>query len=367
MNARHPGGGRGRRRLVGLTVPLALLVGAALATLWVPTPLPAPAAAAQAGRGHPAEQLRLGYFGNVTHAPALVGVHRGFLARQVNAAGTELTTQVFNAGPAAVEALNAGAIDAAYLGPNPAIGSFTASAGSSLRVVAGATSGGAQLVVRPDITSPEQLRGTILASPQLGGTQDVALRSWLAGQGYAVAADGSGDVDINPTDNSQAFDLFTAGRIDGAWVPEPWASRLVLEAGAHVLVDERDLWDGSLTGGPGEFPSTVLVVDAVFAAEHPDTVTALVAGNAEAVSWLHEADADERADTINAGLQDAAGARLPDEVLARALSTTDFTTDPLPGAFDRLLKQGVAAGVTPQGSLEGLFDPATTPAKGTTR
>ncbi|MDN6299896.1 MAG: ABC transporter substrate-binding protein [Micrococcaceae bacterium] len=358
--------------MIGSTVALALLVGAALATLWVPAPF-GPAAAAEpagggpGGEGNPASQLRLGYFGNVTHAPALVGIQRGFLARELAADGTGLRTQVYNAGPAAVEALNAGAIDAAYLGPTPAIGSYTSSAGRSLKVVAGATSGGAQLVVRQDITSPARLRGTVLASPQLGGTQDVALRSWLADQGYVVAADGSGDVDINPTDNSRALALFKAGRIDGAWLPEPWASRLVLEAGARVLVDERDLRDGSPTARPGHFPSTVLVVDADFAAKHPDTVTALVAGNAEAVSWLQEADAAERVETINAGIEDAAGARLPDEVLARALDTTDFTTDPFPGAFDRLLEQGVAAGVTRDGSLDGLFDPDTTPPKGTRR
>lgn len=346
---------------------LALLTGAALATLWLPSPFPSPAAAGQTGGGRPAEQLRLGYFANVTHAPALVGVQRGFLARELEAHGTGLSTQVFNAGPAAVEALNAGAIDAAYLGPNPAIGSYTASAGSSLRVLAGATSGGAQLVVRPGITSPAQLRGAVLTSPQLGGTQDVALRSWLAGQGYVVDADGPGNVNINPTDNSQTLDLFRAGRIDGAWVPEPWASRLVLEAGAHVLVDERDLWDGSRTGTPGRFPSTVLVVDADFAAEHPQTVKALVAGNADAVTWLQEAGDDERLEAINAGIEEAAGAPLPRKVLARALTTTEFTTDPLSGAFDRLLDQGVAAGVTRQGSLDGLFDTATAPPKGTTR
>lgn len=346
---------------------LALLVGAALATLWLPSPFPTSAAAAPAHGGPPADQLRLGYFGNVTHAPALVGGQRGFLARALEADGTGLSTQVFDAGPAAVEALNAGAIDAAYLGPNPAIGAYTSSSGRSLRVIAGATSGGAQLVVREDITSAGQLRGTVLTSPQLGGTQDVALRSWLADQGYEVETDGSGDVDINPTDNSQTLDLFRAGRIDGAWVPEPWASRLVLEAGAHVLVDERDLWSGSRTGTPGRFPTTVLVVDADFADRHPRTVKALVAGNADAVSWLHGAEDDERLEAINAGIEKAAGAPLPEEVLARALTTTEFTTDPIAGAFDRLLEQGVAAGVTRQGSLDGIFDTATAPPKGTTR
>lgn len=348
------GGTTGRRRRVAGLGALALLVAAATATIWVPSPS-APAAAAP-GPGTPAEGLRLGYFANATHAPALVGLQKGYLKDRLAADGTTLSTQVFNAGPAAVEALNAGAIDAAYLGPNPAISSFAASGGRSLRVVAGATSGGAQLVVRHGIDSPADLRGTTLASPQLGGTQDVALRGWLADQGYAVDTDGGGDVAINPTGNAQTLDLFAAGRIDGAWLPEPWASRLVLEAGAQVLVDERDLWDGSLAGTAGQFPTTILVVDADYAAEHPQTVKDLVAGHADAVTWLNDAGEAQKLDTINAGLEDSAGAELPRKVLARALKTTEFTTDPLAGDFEILLEGGVAAGTTEPADLTGLFD-----------
>ncbi len=192
-----------------------------------------------------------------------------------------LSTETFNAGPAAIEALNAGAIDAAYIGPNPAINSFVKSQGESVSVIAGAAAGGAQLVVKPEINSAADLRGKTLASPQLGGTQDVALRAWLASQGYKTNVDGSGDVAINPTENAQTLKLFQDGKLDGAWLPEPWASRLVLTAGAKVLVDEKDLWDGSRSGKPGEFPTTILIVNKKFAADHPDTVKALLRGHAE--------------------------------------------------------------------------------------
>jgi NitT/TauT family transport system substrate-binding protein len=158
---------------------------------------PAPTAAAE---------LKLGYFGNLTHAPALVGLKQGILAR--NLGTTKLSTETFNAGPAAIEALNAGAIDATYIGPNPAINSFVKSGGESVNVIAGAAAGGAQLVVKPDINSAADLRGKTLASPQLGGTQDVALRAWLSGQGYKTNVDGSGDVAINPTENAQTLKLF---------------------------------------------------------------------------------------------------------------------------------------------------------------
>ncbi|MEV7635543.1 ABC transporter substrate-binding protein [Pseudarthrobacter enclensis] len=309
---------------------------------------------AQAAEPTPAAALKLGYFGNVTHAPALVGIRKGFLAEALG--NTTLSTESFNAGPAAIEALNAGAIDAAYIGPNPAINSFVKSSGESVKVIAGAAAGGAQLVVKPGINSAADLKGKTLASPQLGGTQDVALRAWLADQGYKTSVDGSGDVNINPTDNAQTLKLFQDGKLDGAWLPEPWASRLVLQAGAKVLVDEKDLWDGTGTGKPGEFPTTVLIVNQKFAANHPDTVKALLAGHAKSVAWLNEAPEQEKAAVINAGLQESAGAALADDVLARSLANITFTLDPLAGSYPRLLEDGVNAGTTKQADLNGLFD-----------
>ncbi|UZX05562.1 ABC transporter substrate-binding protein [Arthrobacter sp. CDRTa11] len=302
----------------------------------------------------PAAELKLGYFGNLTHAPALVGLKQGFLAK--NLGSTALSTETFNAGPAAIEALNAGAIDAAYIGPNPAINSFVKSKGESVSIIAGAAAGGAQLVVRPEINSAADLKGKTLASPQLGGTQDVALRAWLGSQGYKTNVDGSGDVLINPTENAQTLKLFQDGKLDGAWLPEPWASRLVLQAGAKVLVDEKDLWDGSASGKPGEFPTTILIVNRTFAAEHPDTVKALLKGHAESVAWLNEAPAAEKTAVINAALQESAGAALPADVIERSLANIVFTVDPLAGTYPKLLKDGVEAGTTKQADINGLFD-----------
>ncbi|MEJ1194123.1 ABC transporter substrate-binding protein [Pseudarthrobacter sp. CCNWLW207] len=302
----------------------------------------------------PAEELKLGYFGNITHAAALVGINQGFLAKELGT--TKLSTETFNAGPAAIEALNAGAIDAAYIGPNPAINSFVKSQGESVSVIAGAAAGGAQLVVRPEIESAADLRGKTLASPQLGGTQDVALRAWLGSQGYDTNVDGSGDVAINPTENAQTLKLFQDGKLDGAWLPEPWASRLVLQAGAKVLVDEKDLWDGSASGKPGEFPTTILIVNKAFAAAHPDTVKALLRGHAKSVAWLNDTPSAEKAAVINAALQESAGAALPADVIDRSLKNIIFTVDPLAGTYPKLLKDGVDAGTTKQADINGLFD-----------
>jgi len=312
------------------------------------------ASAASISSEGPASELKLGYFGNITHAPALVGVKQGLIEK--NLGSTKLSTQVFNAGPAAIEALNAGAIDAAYIGPNPAINSFVKSNGESVSVIAGAASGGAQLVVKPGIESAADLKGKTLASPQLGGTQDVALRAWLGKQGYKTTPDGGGDVAINPTENAQTLKLFQDGKLDGAWVPEPWASRLVLQAGAKVLVDEKDLWDGTGTGKPGEFPTTILIVNKKFAAQHPETVEALLKGHVAAVQWLNDTPAAEKASVINAALKQDAGKALSRDVIDRSLQNIVFTVDPLAGTYEKLLQDGVDAGTTKQADLNGLFD-----------
>ncbi|WP_400997662.1 ABC transporter substrate-binding protein [Agromyces sp. GXQ0307] len=291
--------------------------------------------------------LRLGYFANVTHLPALVGLETGILADELGA--TALEPQPFNAGPAAVEALSAGAIDAAYLGPSPAINSYVQSGGTSLRVVAGAVGGGAALVVREGIDDADDLRGATLATPQLGNTQDVALRTWLADHGLETSPTGGGDVDIVPTDNARTLQLFRTGALDGAWLPEPWASRLVLEADAEVLVDEASLWT------EGEFPTTLLVVRTEFLEAHPDAVAALVAGHAASVDFI-AAHTDEVPALVNARLADDAGAPLPDAVLERALAHVAPTVDPFAATLPVLQRNAVAAGTAAGGDLAGILD-----------
>jgi NitT/TauT family transport system substrate-binding protein len=300
-----------------------------------------------AGQTGPAAALRLGYFANVTHAPALAGVAQGFFAKELGS--TKLSTQVFNAGPAAIEALNAGAIDAAYLGPNPAINGFVKSKGEALRIIAGATSGGAQLVVRPDITSAAQLKGTNLATPQLGGTQDVALRAWLSEQGLKTTPGGGGDVSITPSENAQTLQLFQDGRLDGAWLPEPWASRLVLDAGAKVLVDEKTLWP------KGEFVTTHLIVAKKYLDEHPQTVEALLRGHVQAVAWVKDTP-DQAPDVVNAEIAEAAGKPLSEPVITRAFANIAVTNDPLAGSLAKDLADGVTAGVVKDADLKGIYD-----------
>jgi NitT/TauT family transport system substrate-binding protein len=309
---------------------------------------PATSTVARSTPTGPAAELRLGYFANVTHAGAVYGVGAGTFETAL-ADETTLKTQVFNAGPSAVEALFAGSLDATYIGPNPAINAFVKSKGDAVRIVAGATSGGASLVVRPEITSPRQLRGKILASPQTGGTQDVALRTWLASKGLETDVRGAGDATVRAQENAQTLQEFQAGRIAGAWVPEPWASRLVLEGGGKVLVDEKDLWPG------GRFVSTHLVVRTQYLKDHPQTVERLIRGQVEADRAI-AADPTNAKTVINAELEELTGKALEPATIDRAFANIEVTEDPVASSLKTSAEHGFATGLVKEADLTGIYD-----------
>jgi NitT/TauT family transport system substrate-binding protein len=292
--------------------------------------------------------VRLGYFANVTHAPALVGLERGLFAEALGPE-TTLETRTFNAGPEAVEALFSEALDLTYIGPNPAINAFAQSGGEAIRIVAGATSGGAALVVHPSITAPAQLRGAKLASPQLGNTQDVALRAWLKQQGLEANLEGGGDVSILPQPNAQTLETFRAGEIRGAWVPEPWASRLVLEGGGSVLVDEASLWPG------GKFVTTHLVVRTAFLLERPELVERMLRAHVRAIDFLNAEPAQGR-EIVNAAIAKLTGKALPAEVIERAWANLEFTVDPLAASLRKSAESATAVGLLDPVSLDGIYD-----------
>jgi NitT/TauT family transport system substrate-binding protein len=291
--------------------------------------------------------LRLGYFPNVTHATALVGVEKGIFAE---ALGDDVTleTSTFNAGGEAVEALFADAIDATYIGPNPAINGFAKSDGEALRIVSGATSGGAFLVVKPEITSPADLAGTSLASPALGNTQDVALRAWLQENGLSADESGGGDVSIRPQENAATLDSFKAGDIDGAWVPEPWATRLIQEGGGTVLVDERDLWPD------GQYVTTHLIVATKFLDEHPDVVKRLLEAHVAATDFVN-ANSEEAQRLANDGIEAITQKRMNDDVLAGAWKNLTFTTDPIASSLQKSADDAIAIGLLDEVDLTGIY------------
>jgi len=264
--------------------------------------------------------VHLAYFPNLTHAVALVGVARGTFQKAIGL--NHLDTKTFNAGPDLINALLAGSIDIGYVGPNPAINGYITSHGG-LRIISGASSGGALLIVRPgaNIKSAQDLNGKKLADPQSGGTQDISLRHYLQ-QNSLKTTDQGGTIQIIPTDNSTILTEFKQGQIDGAWVPEPYASRLIVEDHGQVFVDERTLWPDH------KFVTTNVVVRKAFLDQHPDIVKEFLQADVETVQYI-QSNPDDAKKLINSQLQTLTGKPLSSAVLDQALKNLDITYDPL--------------------------------------
>jgi NitT/TauT family transport system substrate-binding protein len=269
--------------------------------------------------------VNIGYFPNVTHAPGLVADATGVLAMRVDAVKATASVKSFNAGPDVIQAILSGSLDISYIGPNPTINAYVQSKGEGVRVIAGSTSGGASLVVRPGISGPADLKGTKLATPQLGNTQDVALRFWLKGQGLTATKDGGGDVSILPQANSAAVQAFKAGAIDGGWLPEPYASSLV-KAGGAVLVDERTLWPG------GKFVTTNIIVRTRFLAERPETVRAFLEAHLDAVDAIAKNPVAAQT-AVAAQIKKITSQDQDPANLANAWKNLTFGPDPLAGTL----------------------------------
>lgn len=284
--------------------------------------------------------IRVAHFPNLTHAQALVGRADGRFERAM-APDADVAWKAFSAGPAAVQALFAGELDLAYLGAGPAVVGFVKSRGEALRVLAGSADGGAALVVRngSGIRAPADFRGKRVASPQLGNTQDVVLRGWLVAHGMDVMERG-GDVRVIPMAGADQLAMFRLGEIDAAWSPEPWAARLVHEAGGRIFLDEREIWM-ELTGG--RFATTLLVAHPKFLAEHPDLAARWVAVHAEVTRWI-AAHPDDAKRAANDALKRLTGKRLPDAILDEAWDRVVFTTDPLQASLEHVARMAFGQG-----------------------
>ena len=321
---------------------VALVVSAVVATLG----LSACGGDTQAAGGA-ATVVRLGYFPNVTHATAIVAEKEGFFRTHLGA--TTLKVSTFNAGPEAMEALKSGAIDATYVGPGPVTNAFINSGGKALTVVAGAATGGTSLVVDPSVNSAADLKGKKVGTPQLGNTQDITLRYWLKQHGLRTDLQGGGDVNIVPQANAQIVDAFKQKLIAGAWVPEPYATRLV-EAGGKVLVDERDLWPDK------KFAITVLAVRTDFLTAHPQTVKALLAGDLDAADFIATNPAAAQKD-VGDLIATISGKPLKPAVIAAAWKKLEFTVDPVPSSVLTGARHAYEVGVLKkEPKLDGLID-----------
>jgi NitT/TauT family transport system substrate-binding protein len=304
--------------------------------------------ASASGKKLSASEVKIGYFANLTHATALVGLKEGLFAKELGS--TNIKTAVFNAGPAEIEALNAGSIDIGWIGPSPAINGYVKSGSKSLKIIAGSASGGVKLVVNPNkIKSLKDIKGKKIASPQLGNTQDVAFLNWIADQGWKVdATTGKGDVSVVRTDNKVTPDAYKSGSIDGAWVPEPTASKLVAE-GAKVLLDESTLWPDK------KFVITNVIVSQKFLTAHPDVVQAVLQGSVNTNAWI-TANPDKAKADANDQLAALSGKALPANVIDPAWKSIEVTDDPLAATLQSEADHAVKAGLLTKPDLKGIYD-----------
>ena len=292
--------------------------------------------------------LRLGFLANITHAPALVGLNKGFFTKNLGS-GVTLKTSVFSSGTEETTALLAGQLDAAYVGPNPAINAWQKSGGKAIKIISGAASGGAALVVKPGITSASQLKGQKVATPSLGNTQDVALRYWLKQHGLTTTQTGGGDVSVTPIKpNSNAVLEFKSGQIAGGWEPAPYDAEMVADGG-KVLVNEASLWPA------GKFVTTNLVVTQSFLKAHASVVSNLLKGQVAANDYINKnTPAAETA--ANAELTALLGKGLKSSALAASFQEITFTNDPIASSLATDAKHAEAVGLLQPVSLTGIYD-----------
>ncbi|WP_055600883.1 aliphatic sulfonate ABC transporter substrate-binding protein [Streptomyces aureus] len=300
------------------------------------------------GKKLSADTVRLGYFPNLTHATALIGVQDGLIQKELG--GTVLKPQTFNAGPSEIEALNGGSLDIGFIGPSPSINAYVKSKGKNLRIISGSASGGVKLVVNPDkIKTLDDIKGKRIATPQKGNTQDVALLNWIAEKGWKVDPEsGKGDVSVVRTDNKVTPDAFKSGSIDGAWVPEPTASKLVSQGGS-VLLDETTLWPDK------KFVITNIIVSQKFLTEHPDVVEAVLTGTVKTNEWIN-ANPDKAKASANAALKAHGGKALDAKVIDPAWPSIAITDDPLASTLKTQSEWAVKAQLIKQPELAGIYD-----------
>jgi NitT/TauT family transport system substrate-binding protein len=307
--------------------------------------------------------LRIGYFPNLNHAQAVIGLQQdGDFQKVLNAnysdtnKGVRIEPYVFNAGPSAIEALFGGQIDIAYVGPNPAINGYLASDGQGIRIISGAASGGASFVVRNDsgINSVKDLGGKKFASPQLGNTQDVALRKYLSDNGFETIQHG-GNVTIVPVAPSDILTLILKKDIDGAWVPEPWATRLVKEANSKIFVDERELWPPG-----GKFVTANIIARTDYLNENPDIIERLLMAHIDKTIWINENKEQQAIAAFNGALKKITGKTIPDDEIRDALTRLEFTYDPIKESLLRMADNAYELGYLGNGrselDLSNIFD-----------
>lgn len=292
--------------------------------------------------------IRFGHFPNLTHAQALVAHQlsrqgKGWFESRLGP-DVEIQWYIYNAGPSAMEALFSGALDFSYVGPNPVLNAYARSKGRSAKIIAGAASGGSVLLLRSglNLSNPAEFKGLRIASPQLGNTQDVALRAWLKSGGLNITQQG-GDAHVIPAANPDQLDMMKRGEIDAVWTVEPWGSRLELETGAKVLLDDRT----SIT--------TVLAAAPKLIEKEKEFTAKIVKAHHELTEWIN-ANREEAWRLLQLELKEGTSKELPQPVLERSWPRISFAAGLNKESLDKSIADAKSAGFLPVGSnFDGLL------------
>jgi NitT/TauT family transport system substrate-binding protein len=295
--------------------------------------------------------LKIGFFPNINHAQAVIGIGNGDFQKALGS-DVEIKTFLFNAGPSAIEALLARQVDVSYIGPNPAINGYVVSEGKSLKIIAGVSSGGAVFVVRNDsgINSVKDFAGKKFASPQLGNTQDVALRKYLIDNGYNTK-DKGGNVEILPVKNPDILTLLLKKEIDGAWVPEPWGEKLIKEGNGNLFLDERTLWP------EGKFVTANIIVNPEYLQQNPEIIRKLLVAHVNETQWINS-HKQEALTIFNTQLKSLTGQTIPEDQLSEAFNRLELTYDPVKQSLFESASDAFSVGFLgkTEPDLSGIYD-----------
>jgi NitT/TauT family transport system substrate-binding protein len=290
----------------------------------------------------------LGHFPNLTHAQALYARATGKFEKAI---GIPIKWISFNAGPSVIEALFSDSVDVSFVGPNPAINGYLKSRGAKFVIIGGAACGGAGMVLRKDsgIKSDKDFFDKIIATPQMGNTQDVAARTWFAEKGYKLREKG-GRVSLVALSNPDQLTMFRKKQIDAAWTVEPWVSRLEIEGNGILFVDENKLWPN------GRYATTEIVCTRRFLQTQPDVIKKFLKAHIE-VSREIQDDPVEASRILNEELKKETGKALKAEVITNAMARIQFTWDPIVSSVFEYAQEAYKIGfLRKKPELDGLFD-----------
>ena len=294
--------------------------------------------------------IRVAFFPSVVHAVPIIGMETQTFANNLNA-DLDIQVKIFDSGPQVIESIFSNSVDIAYVGPGPVINGFLKSDGNDLKILAGAASGGASFVIQKNsgLDLIENYSGKRIAAPQISNTQDVSLRHYLAENGLVTAEKG-GDVFVLNIANPDIYTLFAKGDIDGAWVPEPWATMLVEELDGVRLFDENEFWPEN------QFSSVLLIGRSDYIEKNPEIIKKWITGNEKTVQWINN-HPDESKKLYNKFLKSYMGRTLPQNIVDKSFSNIIITSEPLENSVHTFAERADALGYLGRDgyTLDGLF------------